>query len=172
MINPRSSLAALFAATVRPGRITWIGLRPARREPPASVQVTIAEAGSGLVGDHYFTRSDGKRQVTLMQAEHVAAIASYLGVARVDAALLRRNLVTQGVNLIALKDKRFRVGKAVLEYTGECHPCSRMEENLGVGGYNAVRGHGGITARVLVSGEIRVGDKIVVDGGNNGDARA
>ena len=74
--------------------------------------------------------------------------------------LLRRNLVVKGLNLLALKDKRFAVGQAELEYTGQCHPCSRMEELLGPGGYNAVRGHGGITARVLTAGQICVSDLV------------
>lgn len=72
--------------------------------------------------------------------------------------MLRRNIVIKGINLLALKDKTFWVGEALLEYTGECHPCSRMEETLGEGGYNAVRGHGGITARILNGGKITVGD--------------
>ncbi|BBF82035.1 MOSC domain protein [Asticcacaulis excentricus] len=82
----------------------------------------------------------------------------------VQAHALRRNVVTSGINLLALKDKRFQLGVAVLEYTGECHPCSRMEEIFGVGGYNAVRGRGGITARVITGGRFRVGDLMVPEG--------
>jgi MOSC domain-containing protein YiiM len=73
---------------------------------------------------------------------------------------LRRNVVVSGLNLLALKDRSFRLGTALLEMTGDCHPCSRMEEAFGPGGYNAVRGHGGITARVLEGGEVRVGDRL------------
>lgn len=161
-MNPNSTLAALLNAPMRPGRVEWIGLRPARRETLTAVEAATALTAQGLQGDHYKTRSDGKRQVTLIQAEDLQAIASYLGKGEVPPETLRRNLVTRGINLQALKGKRFRIGEAVLEYTGECHPCSRMEENLGTGGYNAVRGHGGITARVIAGGEIRVGDEVSV----------
>ncbi len=122
----------------------------------------MAEAGKGLAGDRYKTTSNGARQVTLIDAAALDAVAAYLRCKKVDPALARRNIVVQGINLLALKNKRFRVGKAVLEYSGECHPCSRMETNLGPGGYNAMRGHGGITARVVESGEIALGDEVQV----------
>ena len=70
--------------------------------------------------------------------------------------------MVSGLNLAGLKGKQFRLGEAILEHTGDCHPCSRMEENLGDGGYNAMRGHGGITCRVISSGEIKLGDELTV----------
>ena len=157
MLNPSSSLARLLDAPIRPGRLTWIGVRPARREPMRVVAEARLEAGRGLVGDRY-SRLDGERQVTLIEAESLAAVASHLGLAEIPPEGVRRNLVTEGINLLALKERRFRIGEAVLETSGECHPCSRMEETLGVGGYNAVRGLGGITARVITGGLVRVGD--------------
>ena len=156
-MNPSSSLARLLDAPIRPGRLTWIGVRPARREPMRVVAEARLEAGRGLVGDRY-SRLDGERQVTLIEAESLAAVASHLGLAEIPPEGVRRNLVTEGINLLALKERRFRIGEAVLETSGECHPCSRMEETLGVGGYNAVRGLGGITARVITGGLVRVGD--------------
>lgn len=124
-----------------------------------SVETTIADVAEGLVGDRYNGRS-GSRQVTLVQREHLAAIASHLGLDHVMPEQLRRNIVVAGINLFALKNHRFSLGEAALEWTGECHPCSRMEEVLGQGGYNAVRGHGGITARVIESGTIAIGDRL------------
>lgn len=117
------------------------------------------ETERGVIGDRY-VRAAGARQVTLIQAEHLATIASHMRRSQVFPEDMRRNIVTRGVNLLALKEKRFKIGSAVLETTGECHPCSRMEEILGVGGYNAVRGIGGITARVVGSGTVNVGDVI------------
>ena len=142
----------------RAGRVEWIGVRPARHVPVEQVTEVLATDG-GLLGDHY---GGGMREVTLIQAEHLPAVASLVGVPRVDPALVRRNIVVAGINLVALKDRRFRIGEALLAYSGPCHPCSRMEEALGAGGYNAMRGHGGITARVLERGTLRVGDAVVV----------
>ncbi len=144
---------------MRPGAVAWIGLRPARREPMVEVEAGELAPEAGLVGERYAGRS-GTRHVTLIAAEHLRDIGAWLGRAPATPHELRRNLVTSGVNLLALKERRFRVGGAVLEATGECHPCSRMEETLGPGGYNAVRGHGGITARVLEGGTVRVGDAV------------
>ncbi len=120
----------------------------------------MLDPGEGLAGDHYRSRAGRTRQVTLIQAEHLPAIGAYLGREAVAPALLRRNVVVAGINLLALAGARFRLGSAELEATGACHPCSRMEAVLGPGGYNAVRGHGGITARVLVGGVVRLGDEL------------
>jgi MOSC domain-containing protein YiiM len=103
------------------------------------------------------------RQVTLMQYEHLPVIAQFARVTSVDPVGLRRNLVVSGINLLALKNLKIRVGKALLEIVGPCHPCSRMEETIGEGGYAAMRGHGGMTARILESGAIKVGDEIRVE---------
>lgn len=159
-LNPQSSLIRLFNAPVRSGVLIWIGVRPERRLAMCPVDEAILDPHVGMEGDHY-SRDAGIRQVTLIQAESLAAIASHLGVETLAPVLLRRNLVTRGINLLALKDRKFRIGDAVLEMTGECHPCSRLEETLGVGGYNATRGFGGITARVIARGRISVGDAMV-----------
>jgi MOSC domain-containing protein YiiM len=143
------------------GVVKTISVRPARREPVELLNQVEAIEGRGLTGDRYNAKG-GTRQVTLIQQEHLDAVASYLGQSSVDASMTRRNIVVQGINLLSLKGKKFQVGEAVLEYSGECHPCSRMEENLGTGGYNAMRGHGGITARVVQSGTIRIGDPVKV----------
>ncbi len=158
--NPESPLRALMETFPRAGRLEWIGLRPARRAPLQSFNHVEALAGHGLVGDHKAQRAGGKRQVTLIQREHLDAIARLLGRAAIDPALLRRNLVISGVNLLALRDMRFEIGGVVFAGSGPCEPCSRMEEALGAGGYNAMRGHGGIIARIISGGIIRTGDAV------------
>ena len=161
MLNPASPLARLMAAPMRPGVVEWLGVRPARLVPMRAAEAITLTPGQGVEGDHYHSATQGARQVTVIAAEHLASIGSYLGQDSALPELLRRNVVVRGINLGALKERRFRLGGALLECSGDCHPCSKMERLLGVGGYNAVRGHGGITARVLEGGEVRLGDLLV-----------
>ena len=145
----------------RHGTVNWIGIRTKKRKPMTSVEAVDADTAQGLVGDRYQGKR-GTRQVTLIQAEHLPAMAAMLGMDELLPETLRRNVVISGINLLVLKDRQFRIGSALLAYTGLCHPCSHMEEVLGAGGYNVMRGHGGITARVLESGSFACGDSLKV----------
>lgn len=174
------TLRALSRHAPHPGQLEAIYLRPARLQTVHSVDQATALVGQGLQGDRAASRPPSlaqgpgarvggrdKRQVTLIQAEHLGAIAALAHRGPVDAAELRRNLLISGLNLLACK-ALFKdtplllcIGESVqLELTGPCDPCSRMETVLGPGGYHAMRGHGGMTARVLRGGVLRVGDAV------------
>jgi MOSC domain-containing protein YiiM len=154
------SIPELKDSLPQTGRVIWIGVRPERRGELQPLERVEATTQAGLAGDHN-RRAGGKRQVTLIQAEHLQGVGSMLGRNEaIPPGLTRRNIVVAGINLLALQGRRFEIGTALLEATGPCHPCSRMEENLGPGGYNAMRGHGGITARVLRDGDIALGDAV------------
>ncbi|MEM9888412.1 MAG: MOSC domain-containing protein [Bacteroidota bacterium] len=141
------------------GKVEWISIRPEKRGVVKAIEEVQVNVENGLEGDHY-GKKGGKRMITLIQAEHIATVEGILQ-KTVDPKLLRRNIVVSGINLLALKDRVFQVGESVqLKTTGLCHPCSRMETNLGEGGYNAMRGHGGITCMVLRGGNIRLGDAV------------
>ena len=150
----------LFKIIPQKGKVEWIGVRTKKKENLSVVESVKVKKGTGLAGDHFKGTLSGKRQVTLIQLEHLSAISSILGVKIIDPKLTRRNIVVSGINLLSLKNQKFRIGSVILQTTGICAPCKRMEDNLGVGGYNAMRGHGGITATVIEEGEIKLGDII------------
>ena len=158
--SEKPTLKQLMQNLPQQGTVEWISIRPKKRAAVISLE-SVKVVPQGLEGDHYAGRS-GNRSVTLIQQEHINTIASLLHKEQISPQDLRRNIVVSGINLLALKGQTFRIGTAVLQMTGLCHPCSRMEETFGVGGYNAVRGHGGINARVITPGEIKLGDLVSV----------
>jgi len=154
------TLKQLLNTIPQEGILEWIGIRPQRRAAMVEVDSAKMSCETGLEGDRYSGRTKN-RQITIIQAEHLPVIASCVGLEAVKPADLRRNLMVSGVNLLAFKDKFITIGQVQLEVTGLCHPCSRMEEIFGPGGYNAVRGHGGLTARVLSEGTVCIGDRVL-----------
>lgn len=138
-------------------RIDVIVLRPARQAGPVLPAWTMLTE-AGLNEDHAPSRL---RAVTLIQAEHLPVISA-LALTAVTPALLRRNLVVARLNLQALRGVGLRIGtEAGVEVTDPCPFRSGMEEALGEGGYNAVRGHGGWYACAVRPGPIPLGDMVV-----------
>ena len=156
----------LIAEVVQTGRVRWIGVRPEPRGDMLELDAVEARREAGLTGDHARPGPRNARQVTLIQWEHLAVINSLLGREPEQAVLaqdLRRNLAVSGINLFSLKGRRFRIGMAIFETTGWCQPCARLQQRLGPGSFQAVRGHGGLTARVIESGIIRLDDEVRVE---------
>ena len=89
-------LDKLLRTLPQTGSVRWIGVRPARGQPMELVEAVEARPGKGLVGDRY-AGSSGKREVTLLQWEHLPVIASLLGRDEVMPATLRRNIGVAGI---------------------------------------------------------------------------
>jgi MOSC domain-containing protein YiiM len=155
--NPLNAyLGHLGAATIE-----WIGVRPRRREPLVAVTEAEAVADLGLRGDHRMTKTPGSgRQVTFISREFITQIEQHLSKSHLDPAVLRRNIVVSGINLNALRRQQFWFGEALFEATQLCHPCARMEAELGPGGVVAMMGYGGLCAKVLQTGQIAIGDSL------------
>jgi len=160
-MSSQQRLLSRYTKDLSPGSLTWIGLRPARKENLIEVNEALALETLGLEGDHRCLKTPGSaRQVTLISQEYIQQTAHFLGVDSINPNLLRRNLVVKNINLSALRHQKFSIGEAIFEATAICHPCTRMETALGKGAVAAMLGHGGLCAKVLKSGTIKVGDTV------------
>lgn len=155
-------LPELLAEVPQRGRVRWLGVRPQARGAMLEPEAVEARREAGLTGDHARPGPRNARQVTLIQWEHLAVVGALIG-REIIPADLRRNIAVSGINLFSLKGRRFRIGQALLETTGWCQPCARLEQRLGPGTFQAMRGHGGITARVIEGGIIRLDDEVRVE---------
>ena len=163
-MKSQQKLFSRYTRDIKPGQLTWIGLRPARKEPMEEVTTVMALEGKGLEGDHRCTKTVGSaRQITIISEEYIQQISHFLGGKEVLPAALRRNLVVRNINLSAIRYQQFIIGDAVFEATALCHPCSRMEKTLGKGGLSAMLGHGGLCAKIIRSGTINIGDAITLN---------
>lgn len=140
-----------------------------------SVPAVRAVPGRGLEGDRYFSgrgtysprASFGGREVTLIETETVEALFS--GVENADGKTLgikltptdtRRNIATSGVPLNHLVDREFWVGEVLMRGTRLCEPCKHLESLTQKGVMAGLIHRGGLRARILTEGTIRVGDPI------------
>jgi MOSC domain-containing protein YiiM len=127
-------------------------------------EVKIVE-GRGIEGDRYFegtgfwTPYGDVCEVTLISSEDLDHIESELGIS-VKSGEHRRNIVTRGIDLNELRKKRFRVGETVLEYDRPRPPCRHVQDLTEPGMTRALRGRGGICARVVEGGKIRARERI------------
>ncbi len=146
------------------------GIYIASQGSATAERVGEAEAleGRGLEGDRYSEGTGhwsrfGIRacEVTLVEAEGLEAMEGEAGVSVMDGEH-RRNVVTRGIDLDDLRRKRFRIGEAVFEYQKPCSICRHVERLTEPGMTEALKGRGGICARVVEGRKIREGDPIIV----------
>ena len=87
------------------GRVTFIAVRKERKAPPTALSQVQAKSSTGLEGDHFSSSFSKKRQVTLMQKEHLDAVSNIMKMDAIDPEITRRNIIVEGIKLLALKER-------------------------------------------------------------------
>ena len=129
-----------------------------------------ATPGAGLAGDRYALgigyysprpTDPGAREVTLFEAEVLDWLAAEHGIAFTPTEH-RRNLTTRGVSLPSLLGRRFRIGQVLLEGVKDCPPCTHLEGLVHKPVLHPLTDRGGLRARVVEGGLLRVGDALTL----------
>jgi MOSC domain-containing protein YiiM len=139
--------------------VVAIHVAPGARLPLRSTGRVVAEAGKGLVGDRY--HGTRHRHVSIQSAEELAEAADTLG-RPVPPDGTRRNVTISRGRIPTAPGSRITIGDVQLEVVRVAAPCRLLDDNLGPGGAAALRRRAGSICRVLVGGEIAVGDAVVL----------
>jgi MOSC domain-containing protein YiiM len=129
------------------------------------VEEARAVAGRGLEGDRYengagtFSGTGRGYQLTLVEAEALEGVrADGIEITWEEA---RRNVVTRGIRLNALVDRRFRIGEAECIGRRLAEPCSHLQSLSPAGALRALVRRGGLRADIVSSGTVCEGDAVV-----------
>jgi MOSC domain-containing protein YiiM len=145
------------------GRVTRIFIGPEESGSIQEIAEVEAVAGKGLRGDRYFDDGhdghDPALEVTLFSAEGLEAGRADSGL-DITAEDMRRNLMTEGVELADLLGRRFSAGEVMLEGLEENPPCAHLQRLAGKPLLKPLIGKAGIRARIVSGGTIRAGDEI------------
>ena len=149
------------------GKVEWIGIRENQGDIK-SLNSVMAIKGEGLEGDKITSKKSKKRQVTLMQKEHISVILSLAQEKDKNRIkniqyYFKRNLLISYCNIQNLKGKIFTIGGAKFLGTGDCKPCKKIENLLGTKMLDAMQGMGGITAVVEETGRIKINDRLKLE---------
>src|SRR5947207_1257976 len=131
-----------------------------RDAPAESLTSATVLTDYGLEGD--FRSQRAGRHVTLIEEETLTAVGEHLGLA-IPAGASRRQIVVRGLALNPTVGQTLHVGEIVLAVTSLCDPCVKMEDKIGPGAQVALADRGGVCARVLHGGTLRVGDTVTVE---------
>ena len=123
--------------------------------PPIEVESIECVAGLGIRHDRFFNyRDEYKGQITFFSLEVFDQLCAALHLQNVDPALTRRNVLTRGVDLNRLIGQEFNVQGVRFRGTEECRPCYWMDDAIGPGAEQFLKGKGGLRARILTDGEL------------------
>ena len=131
---------------------------PAGTHPVIEVPELECIAGQGIRGDRFFGfREDYKGQITFFALETYRALCEQFHLWRKPPGVFRRNVVTSHLDLNALIDVEFEIHGIRFVGTEECKPCYWMNQAFHPGAEAAMQGRGGLRARILTSGILRIG---------------
>ena len=129
------------------------------RHEIVSVNSIRCVAGRGIEGDRYLDyKKDWKGQISFIDRKVIDEVMASLGMSELDDSVFRRNVVVSGIDLNDLIGKSFRIGGASFLGTEECSPCFWMDQAVGEGAHELLKGRGGLRCKILESGELSLGE--------------
>jgi len=135
--------------------------KPAGESPILEVEAIECVAGRGIRGDRFFDyKPDYKGQITFFRWEYLTRMWDELGVplGQRDPSATRRNVLAEALDLGALVGSEFEIQGIRFLGTEECRPCYWMNGAIHPEAEAWMRGRGGLRAKILSDGILRLAD--------------
>ena len=125
--------------------------------------VSIVE-NKGIIGDRYYqdlNRESVDYQITFIEQE-VIDLYNYECGEKIEYHRPRRNIITTGIRLNTLVNRRFYCNGCIFNGIEICEPCKKLGDNISGFALKWFVGRGGLRCQILSGGTISVGDEIKV----------
>ena len=120
-------------------------------------------SGKGIIGDRHFNEHNNPyNQLSLIESENIDYYSKEFQL-NIPYLSFRRNIVTKGIKLNDLIDKKILIGQIEVKGINLCRPCKHLEQTLEQN--NIIKEFlrkGGLRCEILNSGKISINDKITL----------
>ena len=145
------------------GKIKAINISNLDGEKTFYINQAILNKNKGIVNDRYYGNfKNSYEQVTFIESEKIDDFNKKIK-KKLDYKEFRRNIITSGINLNKLLDKKIQINNVVFKIHELCQPCKYLQNKLEV--KNLVKllaFKSGVRAEILISGEISINDQIKI----------
>ena len=143
--------------------IIKIGLTKNHNQEIIEVTEVDVVAGKRIVGDRHFKDyNDPFNQLSIIESENIDEY-NFKNKLNIPPLNFRRNIVTKGIKLNDLVQKRIKIGSVKLEVIDLCRPCRHLSEELKRNDIvKEFLRKGGIRCQIINDGKISVDDHIKI----------
>ena len=144
-------------------KIKAINITNLSGESTIYVNQAILERNKGIVNDRYYKNFKKKyEQVTLIESEKISYFNNNIK-RKFNYKDFRRNIITTGINLNEMINKKIQINNVVLKIHQLCQPCRYLQNKLNIDNLvKLLANKAGVRAEIIQSGVISTFDEIKI----------
>ena len=144
-------------------KIKAINITNLSGESTIYVNQAILERNKGIINDRYYKNFKKKyEQVTLIESEKIINFNNNIK-SKFNYKDFRRNIITTGIHLNKMINKKIQINNVVLKIHQLCQPCKYLQNKLSVDNLvKLLTNNGGVRAEIVQSGIISTFDEIKI----------
>ena len=144
-------------------KIKAINITNLSGESTIYVNQAILKRNKGIINDRYYENFKKKyEQVTLIESEKISNFNNNIK-SKFNYKDFRRNIITTGIDLNKMINKKIQINNVVLKIHQLCQPCRYLQNKLNIDNLvKLLANKGGVRAEIVQSGVISTFDEIKI----------